>query len=99
MQSQKNPVFVVGTGRCGSTLLSNILREDERILSLSEFFISLSPFAFHKKELDGKEFWDILATPRPKAIQMVRYGVGIAEFLYQSQEGTPPILLTTLPHI
>lgn len=99
MQSQKKPVFVVGTGRCGSTLLSNILKEDERILSLSEFFISLSPFAFHKEELDGKEFWDILATPRLKATQMVRYGIGIAEFLYQSQEGTPPILLTTLPHI
>jgi hypothetical protein len=32
------PVFVVGTGRCGSTLVSNILRAHPGVLSLSEFF-------------------------------------------------------------
>lgn len=99
MQSNKNSIFVVGTGRCGSTLISNILQEHTSILSLSEFFISLSPLAFSKKELDGKEFWAILATPRQKATQMLKYDIGIAEFLYQSREGVPPILLMTLPHI
>jgi hypothetical protein len=31
-------VFVVSTGRCGSTMLSNMLRLNPGILSLSEFF-------------------------------------------------------------
>ena len=31
------PTFVVGTGRCGSTMLSNMLREHPKVLSLSEF--------------------------------------------------------------
>jgi hypothetical protein len=31
------PTFVVGTGRCGSTMLSNMVREHPRILSLCDF--------------------------------------------------------------
>jgi hypothetical protein len=31
-------VIVVSTGRCGSTMLSNMLRLNPEILSLSEFF-------------------------------------------------------------
>ena len=36
-------VFVVSTGRCGSTMLSNMLRLNPGILSLSEFFSLLMP--------------------------------------------------------
>ena len=32
------PTFVVGTGRCGSTMLSNMLRGHPHVLSWSEFF-------------------------------------------------------------
>jgi putative sulfotransferase len=32
------PTFIVGTGRCGSTMLSNMLREHPKVLSLSEFY-------------------------------------------------------------
>lgn len=94
-----HPIFVVSTGRCGSTLISNILNESGKILSLSEFFVSLSPLAFSKQELNGDEFWEILATPRPKVMQMLRNNIGIPEFLYPSNDGVPPILLMTLPHI
>ena len=36
-------VIVVSTGRCGSTMLSNMLRLNPEILSLSEFFSLLMP--------------------------------------------------------
>jgi hypothetical protein len=35
--------FVVSTGRCGSTMLTNMLRLNPDILSLSEFFSLLLP--------------------------------------------------------
>ena len=36
------PVFVVGTGRCGSTMLSNMLRIHPEVLSLSEFMVAIA---------------------------------------------------------
>ena len=53
------PTFVVGTGRCGSTMLSNMLREHPQVLSLSEFFSMISdagfrlPQMFSAEPLDG----------------------------------------------
>ena len=36
--AMSTPTYVVGTGRCGSTMLSNMLREHPKVLSISEFF-------------------------------------------------------------
>jgi putative sulfotransferase len=36
------PTFVVGTGRCGSTMLSGMLSEHPHVLSLSEFFYAVT---------------------------------------------------------
>ena len=36
------PVIILNSGRCGSTMLSDVLNRHPRILSLSEFF-SLRP--------------------------------------------------------
>jgi putative sulfotransferase len=104
--SVQDMVFVVGTGRCGSTLLSEILKRHPAVLSLSEFFVHLQPWAFRRDRLDGKEFWQLLTRPRPKEAFMLRHGLVIPEFLsgvnparYGHEEGMPPILLTTLPHL
>lgn len=35
------PVLVLSTGRCGSTMLSDVLNTHAEVLSLSEFFTSL----------------------------------------------------------
>lgn len=65
-QAMSIPIFLVGTGRCGSTTLSNMLREHPKVLSLSEFFLLLTDglrtqAPFSQEIMDGRRFWSILA--------------------------------------
>lgn len=99
---------MVGTGRCGSTLLSNILRKHPDVLSLSEFFFSVGGrIALHGGTVTADEFWKILSTPRPEITFALRQGLQIPEFLYKTkspdrslpQDGVPPLLLVPLPHL
>ncbi|HLI23318.1 MAG TPA: sulfotransferase [Acidimicrobiales bacterium] len=50
------PVFVLTTGRSGSTLLSRMLNEHPRLLSLSELFNRFNPEPFPGGILSGDEF-------------------------------------------
>jgi Sulfotransferase family len=101
------PVFAVSTGRCGSTLLSNMLRLHPGILSLSEFFGMLLSGPFPPGELTGDDYWRLLSTPHEFVTMAYRAGAPIEEFLYQpgpdarfnATTGIPPILVTSLPHL
>ena len=100
-------VFVVSAGRCGSTMLSNMLRLNPQILSLSEFFALLLPDPLPPGELDAAAYWRLLAEPRPFMTHVYRLGVRVPEFLYvpgpgnrfTPAAGIPPILITALPHL
>ncbi len=65
------PVFVVGTGRCGSTMLSDMLRAHPDILSLSEFMVAIADFggrtsrAFPGTPIDARELWRFSAVAIP----------------------------------
>jgi putative sulfotransferase len=85
------PTFIVGTGRCGSTMLSNMLREHPKVLSLSEFFImvadgALSPKvvaeAFSPEPIDGRRFWDAVARRDSVYSFGLRQGITAPEWLY-----------------
>lgn len=99
--------FVVGTGRCGSTALSEVLRLHPHILSLSELMASLEPGALPEGPLSGEEFWEILASPPVFANRLIREGFGLPEHTYPglggrfSAEGNgiPAVAMTTLPHL
>ncbi len=100
-------VFVVGTGRCGSTALSGVLRLHPEVVSVSELFAALSPGALPPGEPTGEQFWRLLSTPRPFATRMIRQGHPMPEYTYPAGRGRfsardggiPAIALMTLPHL
>ena len=114
MTRKIQPVFLVGTGRCGSTMLSNMIREHADILSVSEFLVSVTDFAGRIPQafpeggcMDARQVWEVLAGLHPRQTVMLRHGVEMDEMLYplaptsrfSRPSGVPAILLTTLPHL
>ncbi len=58
--------FIIGTGRCGSTLLSRMLRHHPQVLELSEFFVGLDwSKRFAAEPISGAAFRDLLSQPHP----------------------------------
>ncbi len=99
------PVFVLGTGRCGSTMVSDLLNRHPRVLSLSEFisYIGVRSFARHRP--DGEWMWDRFSVQKHRTRLMLRGRYD--ELLYPlddpgarySEHDVPPILCATLPHL
>lgn len=52
--------FIISTGRSGSTLLSNMVAENRRVLVLSEFMAGLEAISLPQGEVDGAEFASFL---------------------------------------
>ncbi len=106
MQSKYPPTFIVSTGRCGSTLMSRLVRMHPNILSISEFFMSLATRAFVRKTLDGKQFWKLLSVSHTGERLVFNPDQLVDEFLYPidastrfTRESLPPLLFVTLPHM
>lgn len=102
-------VFITGTGRCGSTLLSTLLSRHPEILSLSEFFVMISDMGhnlrglFPEREVDAGAFWDLLSVPGPFLAASLRAQVTPDEYLYLRRHPrrfadteVPPALLVAL---
>ena len=66
------PVLVLGTGRCGSTMVSNLLNAHPRILSLSEFFSYVGMDAFRLRNPTGDQLWQTYSRQRPRTRLMLR---------------------------
>jgi len=105
--SPQTPLFIVSTGRSGSTMLSDLLSLHPDILSLSELFNALHPLGFQKDPVDGPAFWSALSEPRPRHtawLRLLERGLVIDEFRYPvaaalrfRDTGIPPLLAMTLP--
>lgn len=102
MSAMGRPVFVLSSGRCGSTMLSDVFRLHPRILSISEFFSMLGgPRAFARPRLTGQEFWQLLSRLEPD-LQTLLLTASMREVLaWDAQRAhlTGPLELTTLPHL
>lgn len=107
--SPQAPLFIVSTGRSGSTMLSDLLSLHPGILSLSELFNALHPLGFQQDPIDGTNFWSVLSEPRARHtawLRLMERGLVIDEFRYPlasalrfRQTGIPPLLAMTLPSL
>jgi hypothetical protein len=108
MTHKRDPVFIVGTGRCGSTLISNLLRNFSNGLSLSEFFTVLGgPRAFTTEIVDAQRLWELLSKPSEDVLGLLEYASNVPELLYTKSDLSrigdtnhlAPLMLVPLPHI
>ncbi|MEM1367788.1 MAG: sulfotransferase [Cyanobacteria bacterium P01_H01_bin.15] len=113
MSRQHPPLFILGIGRCGSTMLSNLIRQHPYCLSLSEFFAFVSDLGFgynalfSRSQITGADFWALITARTPRQTFLLRHHLVIPEVLYpftadstyQLASGLPAILQTTLPHL
>ena len=99
------PVFVLSTGRCGSTMLSNILNTHPQTLSLSELFALTGLAAFRHRRLSGERMWRFLS--EQDAALRFQLQWEFEETLYPfghpgarfTRTNVPPIMCATLPHL
>lgn len=101
-----HPILIVSTGRCGSTMMSELVRLHPRMLSVSEFFISFSSKALVGGSLDGEAMCRHLTTSTPVLSMMLQNGMRSGEFRYRfgpdaryRPENLPPPLWATLPFL
>jgi hypothetical protein len=75
--------FIVGSGRCGSTLLSKMISEHPDVLSLFEVFNGLDMGRrFADAVIAGEAFAEMLAAPQPFINAVVRRGYPVEEVKY-----------------
>ena len=102
------PVFVLSTGRCGSTMVSEMLNKHPNILSVSELFSTLGLTAFPGRKVNGEWMWRLLNTPGGRMRILARETRDtFSELLYPFDEPghrfnaatLPPVMAITLPHL
>ncbi len=75
--------FVVGTGRCGSTLLSRMLAMNQQVLNVFELFSGLdTSFRFADRPVPGPELAHHLRLDHPMLTMVMRRGGEVPEVVY-----------------
>lgn len=99
--------FIVGTGRCGSTLLSQMLAEHPGALSVFELFNGIDMARrFAPEPIDGESYGALIAAEQPFVTAVLRRGYEVAEIIYPFDTGRhrrgdplPWILVAMLPRL
>jgi putative sulfotransferase len=98
--------IIISNGRCGSTLLSDLIAEDSGTLSAQEFFMSVAPWATSADVLTGPEYWALISSPKPELATLFRIGLPPKEIRYpatgrwaENLAELPRILAITLSKI
>src|SRR5579872_42782 len=103
--------LVLSTGRCGSTLVSNIIRAHPMALSVSELFSGLRDHDLSEREMTGPEFWDMVSISSRTDLLGLRCQLRVDEMLYPAfdprpgasrfswETGLPPLMQACIPHL
>lgn len=99
--------IILSSGRCGSTLLSDLLSDEPDTLSAQEFFVCLpDPEVLGGETLSGPAYWDLLSSPRPQMRTLARLGISPSEEAYPPGGAwrgrlteLPRLLAVTLPRL
>lgn len=106
---EQTPVIVLGTGRCGSTLVSRMLGMHPEAADVSEVFSFVTDLgtridrAFPAGDISAKDFWSILADPQPRQNLLLDHGLQMAEVTYRPSASryqvplVPPIIQSMVP--
>ncbi|GLW34608.1 sulfotransferase [Actinoplanes regularis] len=99
------PMIVTGTGRCGSTMVSEMLSQHPDVLSVSELFAAVH-VPLIPGEISGARFWELLGVLDPGFAELVRHRIPVREIQYPldrgrftPETGVPALSLLTLPHL
>lgn len=99
------PVLVLSTGRCGSTMVSNMLDLHPRVLSLSEFFSNVGTGALRRRKSTGKHVWRWCARQRDRTRLMLKEDYPELVYPFDApnarfgRHDVPPISCGTLPRL
>jgi len=99
--------FVVGTGRCGSTLLSRMLACHPGAVSVFELFNGIDvSVRFAREPIDGERYAALIAAEQPFVTAVLRRGYEVSEIVYPFERGRrrrdeplPWILVSMLPRL
>lgn len=90
--------IIISSGRCGSTLLSDLIAEEPETLSAQEFLMSVAPWVRSEDVLTGAEYWEMLSSPKAELSTLFRIGLPPKEVRYPS-DGRWSGRMTELPRI
>jgi hypothetical protein len=100
--------FIVGTGRCGSTLLSRMLAECPEVLSVFEYLNGLDVARrFAPEPVSGADFAALVCAEQPFLTAVMRRGYEVPEVIYPFGPGMrygrgdalPWILANAIPRV
>jgi hypothetical protein len=100
--------FIVGSGRCGSTLLSRMLACHPQVASLFEYFNGIDiGRRFAAEPVSGKQLAELVAAEQPFVTAVLRRGYDVAEIVYpfgkggrfRREDALPWILVSMLPRL
>jgi putative sulfotransferase len=74
--------IIISNGRCGSTLLSDLIADQEDMLSVQEFFMSVAPWARSSDVITGAEYWSVVSSPKAELSTLFRIGLPPKEVRY-----------------
>ncbi len=101
--SSQPPVFVVSSGRAGSTLLAKMIHRHPRLLCVSDLFepVGEVPYFDRGRRIDGRELFSILSRPSfPQRIEYWRrQPTGELLFLPEDDALVSLLLTYTLPFV